>query len=581
MKKLYTFILSTLLLGLFAGCATELFGSFDFEKEVYKADEFSAYLVDELEPVMTHSNPHNIGSTKLESDLPFGKLAAVYVLVDLPSQKTDEEFAKVKLTGQESLSLAKMIEVPVEVNTGIRQRTENIDGKINPYVIERAPFYIYEIIDPISDFDSELKITENRTLLRIEIDTEIFQANSKETISIDVEFGKIKKTLTWDINLYKIAKAQTEKKPYLYVNWHSNPNIALYHELDRDTEEHFQMIEKYADLMVKGRQNCVLIGWDEMFSDVEEGDNISPVLREEFLTRLIDIYQRAGLTHFEGGHFAARTGYNWLARTLTVRRKWLAGTAEADAYLEKAFEQLYPFLQKHNLTENWLQSLSDEPVDQHAKDFYTLSLNVRKGLPNVRILEATKSRQKIVGSLDIWCPTLDQYQLYRSFFLERQEAGEDVWVYSCLDPGGPWLNRLLDQERLRQVYIAWAASKFEIDGFLHWGLNQYVRNTDPFKQSVRPFFGTEGVAMNSKNQLPAGDSHIVYPGKNGPLSSTRLEAHRIGVEDYDLLELLKEINPKAWEEVIAITFTDFRTYSSDVSQYRKAKKALLKYLKVE
>ena len=158
----------------------------------------------------------------------------------------------------------------------------------------------------------------------------------------------------------------------------------------------------------------------------------------------------------------------------------------------------------------------------------------KSSLPGIPIVEATMTRE-LTGAVDIWCPQVHKYQQNRSFFDERKAAGDQVWVYTCLVPGGPWVNRLLDQERLRQVWIGWAAAKWELDGFLHWGLNHY--KADPFAQSV-----VDHPAMpNTTNKLPAGDTHIVYPGPYGPWSSTRFEAHRIGLEDLAMLRMLQAL----------------------------------------
>ena len=44
----------------------------------------------------------------------------------------------------------RMIDVPVTENTGVDRNTEKYSGKINPYVIRRAPFRIYDPFRPVS-----------------------------------------------------------------------------------------------------------------------------------------------------------------------------------------------------------------------------------------------------------------------------------------------------------------------------------------------------------------------------------------------------------------------------------------------
>jgi hypothetical protein len=75
--------------------------------------------------------------------------------------------------------------------------------------------------------------------------------------------------------------------------------------------------------------------------------------------------------------------------------------------------------------------------------------------------------------------------------------------------------------------------------------------------------------------LPAGDSHILYPLPEGPLSSHRFEAHRIGMEDCELLNQLKSHDALRAEQIIGEVVQGFDKYSKDVAVYRAAKERLL------
>jgi hypothetical protein len=229
------------------------------------------------------------------------------------------------------------------------------------------------------------------------------------------------------------------------------------------------------------------------------------------------------------------------------------------------------FTTRHGLTGNWLQHISDEPGAVQAQCYKDVVQQVRSIYPSILIMDATSDRDTLAGAVDVWCPTIDDFQKNESFFRGRERHGEKVLVYTCLIPGGQWLNRLLDQERLRQVYFGWGAAAYNTAGYLHWGLNQY-QGVDPFQQSVVHHPSPQATP---ENFLPAGDTHIVYPGPAGPLSSTRFEAMRIGVEDYELLQILKAKESGNVGGVIRQVFRDYTDYSTDVFVYRAARKELL------
>ena len=78
-----------------------------------------------------------------------------------------------------------------------------------------------------------------------------------------------------------------------------------------------------------------------------------------------------------------------------------------------------------------------------------------------------------------------------------------------------------------------------------------------------------------ERSLPAGDTHIAYSGEGGPWSSQRMEAHRIGFEDLELLRMLKREDAEAHIKTIVRGFDD---YTLSITEYRKAREALLRDL---
>ncbi|MCC7406861.1 MAG: DUF4091 domain-containing protein, partial [Phycisphaeraceae bacterium] len=210
---------------------------------------------------------------------------------------------------------------------------------------------------------------------------------------------------------------------------------------------------------------------------------------------------------------------------------------------------------------------ADEPIGANATDYRLIAGMVRRYMPGVPILDATMERE-LVGAVDCWCPQAQWYQKQREHFEEMKRLGDRVWFYTCCFPGGPWLNRLLDMELIRPALLGWAGALFGLDGFLHWGLNHYKPTQDPLKQSV--------VDHGGGSFLPGGDTHVVYPGTDGPWSSVRLEAQREGMEDYELLKMLGEHSPRKVEGVMRRVIQSFDQYTKDVGVLRAARQRLLK-----
>ena len=71
---------------------------------------------------------------------------------------------------------------------------------------------------------------------------------------------------------------------------------------------------------------------------------------------------------------------------------------------------------------------------------------------------------------------------------------------------------------------------------------------------------------------------MVYPGKDGPLSSVRLESQREGIEDIELLRMLESRNRPAAKSIVRRVVRSFDDYTTDVRRFRAARKSLLEKL---
>lgn len=458
----------------------------------------------------------------------------------------------------------RMIDVPVAENTGLDRNTEKYSGKINPYVIRRAPFRIYDPLLPVS---SPIASDSTSMALRMEVPIDSAASPGQYVHQIKIDFGDHAEALEFVVVVHRAAVPPVNRSTISYINWLNPDNICSAHGVEKWSEPFWNMLAKYAQTMARGRQSAFWFLWPDYFSFDNEGKVSS--FRQDRLERYIRVFLDAGLRTIHGAPIVGRR--NWTGSTDMLLSVRTADGKEVDAVSEQGKRMLSQMAQriiavmKENKWDGeWLQGLFDEPEDAYV-DRYRDLISVLRGLkPDIKILEATMT-MNVSGLVNVWCPQVQEYQANQEFFEKRKAAGDKVWVYTCLAPGGPWLNRLLDEERLRQVYIGWACAKFGIQGFLHWGGNFHTSR--PFEELVR--FHMEG------QYLPAGDSHILYPVHDGPLSSHRFEAHRIGMEDFELLAQLKSHDAPRAQQIIAGVLQGFDKYSADVGTYRTARKLLL------
>ena len=131
------------------------FGQIDFQ------------LVDPLVRIYPDENNLKSYSQKWWGDYPNGTIADVHLLLQVPRR---ESFTISATNEDDSLPYkywSRLIPVPVEQNTGLDSRTEIFKNKTNPHAILRAPYRIYEVVEPLST-DSVIS-NDIYTALRLEI----------------------------------------------------------------------------------------------------------------------------------------------------------------------------------------------------------------------------------------------------------------------------------------------------------------------------------------------------------------------------------------------------------------------------
>jgi hypothetical protein len=458
----------------------------------------------------------------------------------------------------------RMIDVPVAENTGLDRNTEKFSNKMNPYVIRRAPFRVYDPLLPVS---SPIAADSTSLALRMEVPIDPASPPGERVHQIKIDVGEHTETLEFVVVVHPAVIPPVNRSTVSYINWLNPDNLCSAHGVEKWSEPFWNMLEKYAQTMARGRQNAFWFLWPDYFQ-IDSAGNVTEFRRDR-LERYIRVFLKAGLKTIHGAPMFGRR--NWtgsldmLLYVPTADGKEVHATSDkAKRMLTQMASRIIAVMRENDWEKQWVQGVFDEPEDPYV-DRYRILISILRGLkPDIQILEATMT-MNVAGVVNVWCPQVQEYQANRDFFDTRKAAGDKVWVYTCLSPGGPWLNRLLDQERLRQVYVGWALAKYDLQGFLHWGLNFHTPK--PFEELVR--FHMEG------QYLPAGDSHILYPIKEGPLSSHRFEAHRIGMEDYELLAQLKSRDSARAQRIITRVLQGFDKYSKDVAAYRTARNLLL------
>ena len=185
-------------------------------------------------------------------------------------------------------------------------------------------------------------------------------------------------------------------------------------------------------------------------------------------------------------------------------------------------------------------------------------------MPEVPIMEACLANN-MVGTIDIWVPTIENLGKHFDFFKERKASGDRVWFYNCVQPQGDYANRFAELPWIKTRLTHWVNYRYDIEGYLHWGYNFWRKH---------PW---DNIASK---ELPGGDTHIVYPAKEGYgiVESVRYEAMRDGIEDHELLSQLGEKDPAKAMELATRHIRGWADYDTNLKTFRQTRRELLEAL---
>ncbi len=340
--------------------------------------------------------------------------------------------------------------------------------------------------------------------------------------------------------------------------------LKTFHGLVPGTPEYDAMDRKYLSALRRMHQNMMYVGG---VSAEEASPN---EWRFDFsgLVKMIETYEAAGMTGFNLPSVGWRK--SWSESTILLRGSIPSMSYEGYRYLMQYLPALKAVLDEHGWTERCVMGVADEPNAENATEFRALCGLIHRIVPEIRLCDAM-SWGNLHGALDVWVPLNAEYDRHREEIETFREGGAEIWHYVCCGPREyGYINRFMDYPLLSTRYLHWGNYRHHLTGFLHWAANRYQPGQDPFELNCPEHHNADAVCF-----LPPGDTHILYPGDDGPWLSMRLEAEREGAEEYELLTLLASENKKLADEICASVFRSFRDVEYDVAAFGAARRRLL------
>ena len=329
--------------------------------------------------------------------------------------------------------------------------------------------------------------------------------NGKLTVTTEAESFEMPVTLqVWNFEV-------PSERHLSVINWWNFPGLG-FKNIKPYSKEYWDLLGRFCAFLVEHRQTDIQTSLNlvQEKSDGKQGYSYDT----SRLERYSEVAFEAGIRQIHLHSVGRRTQS---LTNPTSRIKPNESSLRRLAEWEK-------IIQRRNWQNRFLVSISDEPFIHHEESYAAMVDRVHETAPSVRCIEAVEA--EYLGKLDIYVPKLSHLNLWYPRFKQVQSEGGELWFYTCCHPVGRYPNRFLDQSLLKVRVLHWINYLYDMDGYLHWGLNHFAGD-NPYTQ--------EGISKG----LPLGDRAIVYPGEKGLLGSLRFSSMRDGLQDFEYLRVLE------------------------------------------
>jgi len=258
--------------------------------------------------------------------------------------------------------------------------------------------------------------------------------------------------------------------------------------------------------------------------------------------------------------------------------------------------QVKTYFEKHG----WKDRLVfNSPIDEpNTKEDYEATRRwadlVHEGAPAVPFL-ATESPvtdnpdwgdlRGRVNNYSIHGNALNSAKVKQAIKEEQSKGGEITWYISC-DQGYPQPNFFIDAPAMDPVMVPWITAGYNMAGILYWACNFWSETPNPWLDAVTFISGFEcsdGYILNGEGSFfYPGDFTKRYTGQpnvDGPVSSLRFELLREGIEDYEYINMLKDMgDSKFADSIVHNMVIDVSTFSRNLEDLYTARKAMAQRL---
>ncbi len=473
------------------------------------------------------------------------------------------------------------------------------DSAFDENYITKEPGLMPDILVPAEENDNIWLAAQGASAVWVELNVpESFAAG---TYSINIKLRKkdlfsvsMKDEYIFEKKLtVEIVDENIMPQSLICTRWFYADCISDYHNVEIYSEEHWELIEKYIAAAVDVGVNMLLVPVHTppldtaiglarpcvQLVDIEKNGDKYSFSFEKF-RRFIDICKRCGVKYYEIAHMFSQWGAKCAPNIMVTENGessymfgWhtAADSEEYTEFLKQYIAAISNELRLVGIEKNTYFHISDEP-NIKGIEAYARAANIIKPLiGDSKTLDALSSYEFYQNGL-VECPVTSVAHIAE--FLDKDV--KDQWIYYCCGPQSGFTNGFMAMPLSRIRIMGLLIYKYNIKGFLHWGLNFY--NSMVSHKKINPYITT-----SSGGCFPSGDAFILYPSKDGAYHSLRGKAFYEAIVDIEVCRTLEKhigrdkvielIDSKAGGELL------FDNYPTDSGYLPALRETMVKIIK--
>lgn len=373
---------------------------------------------------------------------------------------------------------------------------------------------------------------------------------------------------------------------FLLGIWQAPTRISRHYKLDHWSDQHWKLLDAYTADLAQHGQDYVTVGRGliEWRRKADGSFAFDYSLLDRYVEHCAAHGIDRGIEYLQmfNGRRETEVSYFDEAQNKTVRWKGFL----PDEHYDVPWLAFLRDFARHLRDKGWMEKTWICPTDEPRDSYYGHTLADFRHC--VELLKAADPDYKVTVALDSLdsarklAPVIDRFvfklrdDVYdRTFAQQLLAQGKRVEWYICCHPDRP--NTFITSDLIDARVIGWQTFQQNLGGLLRWSYTAWPED---------PWANPRG-----DGRYRSGDLFIVYPGQAGPVNTLRWEVLRQGIQDYELLRMLREAIERAEQDgkdvsrqrrtldntvrAVAGDPEGLTTFTTDPDKLRRARRALL------